>query len=92
MPPDEGAGLDDHQCHPPVEKSAQDGHQPSGGVFGTARLDPALLKHGQLFSQEEVFGRQCTMGASGQKGELGEIEKDGGYRAKTVFQCGKADG
>ena len=60
MPTDQGVRLDHDEGVPPVEPSTQSGHDPARRVRGPMGFDPALLKQGELFSQEEVFGGQSA--------------------------------
>jgi hypothetical protein len=53
----------------------QDGHQPSGGIVRAVRLNRALPEKGQLFSEEEILGRQPAAGSSEEEDKPTEVDQ-----------------
>ena len=86
MPADEGIGLDIHQGVPPPEHAAQNHHNQSRGIIGPVCFHPALLKQGELFSQIEVLGCQCTARPHTEHKEADAIVRDGQQRGEAVCQ------
>ena len=60
MPPDERVGPDRDEGLAPLELEAQRGHDPAGGVVGSMGFDLAFLKQSELFSEEQVLGRESA--------------------------------
>jgi len=74
LPSDERIRLHIHQRITPRERSAQDGHHPSGGVVGPSWLDLPFLEHGQLLTKKEILGRQGTVGMRREASESDHID------------------
>ena len=89
MPSDERVRLDDNQRGTPVKCSAQERHQPAGGIVGPSWPNFALLEERQLFPEEEVLRRQGDTRSAEYEHKPTEVDQ---HFAKGTEEMTKAQG
>ena len=87
MPTEEGLRLDQDEGPSPFEELAQEGQEPSGSIGRKMRSNLTFLKQSQLLAEEQVFGRQCATGFSGQEQQSRKIDQ---HLANALEQMNEA--
>jgi hypothetical protein len=75
------------QGTPPVEKLAQEDHEPSGSVCRPMRLNFTFLKQGQLLPEKQILGRQGATGLCRLQQKPSKVHRQ---LAKTLEQVNEA--